>query len=88
MIAQGSLTENINPIDSIQFEDGLSAQYLRFDVVAGTHWAHLYEIEVYEVPEPCTLLLLGLGAVMLRRRQRPSAVIDGSPYLLYNPRHV
>ncbi len=55
-------------------------QYIRYDVVGGTHWAHLFEMEVYgedgsaPVPEPSTFLMLGGGlvglAVMRRKMKR------------------
>lgn len=46
----------------------IPARYIRYDVTGGTHWAHLYEMQVYDVPEPATLLLLGLGGLLLKKR--------------------
>jgi hypothetical protein len=45
--------------------NGISGNYLfgSFEDISGTHGF------VYEIPEPATLLLLGLGAAIVRKRQ-------------------
>ncbi len=51
-----------------------SYRYLKLDVLYSglpytqTHWVHLYEMQVFEVPEPTTLLLFGLGGLILRKK--------------------
>ncbi len=58
-----------------------SYRYLRFDVdelitedsnngVDGTNGTFYGEIDVYEIPEPSSLSLLGLGAAMMLKRRR------------------
>jgi len=80
-IADGRLITRDDPTDTLVLA-GLSAKYLRFDAVGGTHWAHLGEITVLSpeadpVPEPSTLViwsLLGtLGITVGWRRRRSSA---------------
>lgn len=78
----GTLYDDPNSyIDTVVF-DGQTVQYLKFNVVGGTHWSHLREMEVYgavhdasgsEVPEPATMLLFGAGIAGLAavgRRQK------------------
>ncbi|MHC4604077.1 MAG: discoidin domain-containing protein, partial [Planctomycetota bacterium] len=48
-VGQGRLIDFDDPIDTIGL-NGKSMRYLRCDVVGGTHWAHLHEIEVYAEP--------------------------------------
>ncbi len=64
-VGNGRLTDPIDPSADVQVNQSL--QYIRFDVVGGTHWSHLSEMEVYEIPEPATLLLFGLGCVFVRK---------------------
>lgn len=58
------------------FFSATSLQYVKFEVTAGTHWGHLNEMLIYGesertpreavvtgVPEPTTMLLLGLGLI-------------------------
>jgi hypothetical protein len=47
LIASGTLMDDpALYIDNIALS-GVTAQYLKFDVVGGTHWAHLNEMQVY-----------------------------------------
>lgn len=46
------------------------AQYLRLDFEAAGSWMALTEIDFTIVPEPASLVLLGLGSVTLLRRRR------------------
>lgn len=56
----------------------IMADTIRFEVTGGTHWAHLYEMDVFgpeqqptATPEPGTMLLMGVGvagAAFVRRR--------------------
>jgi hypothetical protein len=69
LINFGDLISTLRPWpERLDFEP-VSMRYLQFQVTGGTLWAHLYEIEVYDVPEPLTLSLLGLGGLFLRRRK-------------------
>jgi hypothetical protein len=45
----------------------VNAHYVQYYVFGGSHWAHLGAIEAYgsPVPEPSTLVLLGIAAVAL-----------------------
>ena len=52
---------------------GVSARYVNFDVVtvhAYPGGAGMSEVKFYEVPEPATIALLGLGALALIRKRR------------------
>jgi hypothetical protein len=74
LAGSGTLVDTYDPIDTIGC-DGTSARWLKYEVVGGTHGAHLFEMEAYPVPEPVTMLgmCLGLGSVgayAKRRRMR------------------
>ncbi len=58
LLGQGSLVQGTDPWDSIDMY-GQSFQYLRFDVVGGTNWANLYEMQVFEVSKS-----LAIGVMM------------------------
>jgi hypothetical protein len=47
------------------------ARYLRYEVVGGTHWSYLGEINVQgsPVPEPCTIALAAAGLVGIAVRR-------------------
>jgi hypothetical protein len=66
-ISSGDLVSTSHPWPEQLNFDPISMRYLQFEVNGGTLWAHLYEMQVYEVPEPATLLLLGLGAAIIRK---------------------
>ena len=59
-IGQGRLIDYDEPIDTIEL-NGKSMRYLRYDVVGGTHWANLHEMEVYA--EPTRLEICGPDTV-------------------------
>ena len=79
MVSVGNLTENSTDyVDSVSFGAGIPVEKIYFEVIGGTHWAHLYEMDVFgperqptATPEPGTMLLFAagaLGAVYMRRR--------------------
>lgn len=77
LINSGDLIGTSNPWPEQLNFDPISMRYLRFEVTGGTLWGHLYEMEVYDVPEPATLLLFGFGAAMLRRKQQNRLTVTG-----------
>lgn len=79
MLIDSHTTEYMNSIEV----GTLFAQYLKFDVVGGTHWSHLNEIEIWgemnlggdmnsdPVPESATVFLMGIGLLgLVGYRQR------------------
>jgi hypothetical protein len=68
-ISSGTLIDTLDPHKEAVFSP-MPVRYVRYDVTDGTHWAHLNEMEVYDIPEPTTLLLFGLGGLAMMRRQR------------------
>jgi hypothetical protein len=71
--ASGTLVDTIDPHDIVTLH-GTNARYVRYDVTGGTSWGNLYEMEVYEVPEPATLVLVGLGGLAVRRVRKVRSV--------------
>ena len=52
---------------------GVSARYVNFDIVTSQAYpvaVGMSEVKFYEVPEPATIALLGLGALALIRKRR------------------
>lgn len=82
VVSAGSLTENSTDyVDSVLFGAGIPVEKIYFEVIGGSHWAHLYEMDVFgsqtpptATPEPGTMLLLGVGALAVayvkRKRSR------------------
>ncbi len=70
-VASGTLIDTNDPRHEWPLES-LPARYFKYEVVGGTHWAHLAEFEAYVIPEPTSLalLLIGAGGVVLFRRKR------------------
>lgn len=75
--ADGTLNTDLNNYFNVIDFGGTNAQYLKFEVVGGNHWAHLYELEAYGdkatvTPEPASMLLFGVGtgAMALLRKKR------------------
>ncbi len=72
LITSGTLTDTFDYVHTVD-TDGDAMRGIKYEVVGGTHWAGLYELEAYgsDVPEPSSLLLvagaLGLAALRLRR---------------------
>lgn len=63
----GRLIDTYDPSDEYKLLD-VQMRYVHFEVTGGTHWASLFEMEVYEIPEPVSLTLFGLGVILLRKR--------------------
>ena len=64
-LGNGILPDDYDLSETIQVKRSL--QYIRFNVIGPVQLPHLNEMEVYEVPEPATLLLLGLGCLIARK---------------------
>ena len=67
LLGSGTLYDTSAPHNEFSF-GGKEMRYVKYEVVGGTHYAHLNELEVYEIPEPCTLLLLGFGGLLIGKR--------------------
>lgn len=82
VVDAGNLTENSTDyFDKVLFLTAVPVKTIYFEVIGGTHWAHLYEMDVFgpqapptATPEPGTMLLLGVGALAVayvkRKRSR------------------
>lgn len=66
-VGSGTLTEDDDPAaysDIFQFTGTSSTlRYVKYEVVGGTHWAHLSEMEIRTVPIPSAVWLLGSGLI-------------------------
>ena len=53
LIGSGTLTDTYDPEDQ-WLTNGVSMRYLKHEVIGGTHWAHLLELQAFasQVPEP------------------------------------
>jgi len=63
-----TLIDSVEPFDEIIMPP-TQMRYIKYDVIGGSHYAHLNEMEVYEIPEPTSLLLLMMGGLLIRKRQ-------------------
>jgi len=82
VVDAGNLTENSTDyFDKVFFLQAVPVKTIYFEVIGGTHWAHLFEIDVFgpqtpptATPEPGTMLLMGVGALaaayVTRKRSR------------------
>lgn len=48
-VGSGTLVDTFDILDVLPVP-GIAMRYVRFDVIGGTHWAHLWELEAYEHP--------------------------------------
>ncbi len=63
LIGSGTLIDTTDPQDT-WIPGGNAMRYVKFEVVGGTHWAGLYEMEVFAVPEPSSIALLTFSAAI------------------------
>lgn len=66
-VGSGTLIEDVDPAsysDIFQLTGTASTlRYVKYEVVGGTHWAHLGEMEIRAVPIPGAVWLLGSGLI-------------------------
>lgn len=81
VVSVGNLTNNSTDYFDKVFFPAIPVKTIYFEVIEGTHWAHLFEIDVFgpqtpptATPEPGTMLLMGVGALaaayVKRKRSR------------------
>jgi hypothetical protein len=62
-----------NPLAKIDFQSGSPGDVIlnlyRYDSISGWVQLNTYSMTIHEIPEPITLVFLGLGGLMLRRRK-------------------
>jgi hypothetical protein len=68
MLGSGSLMDSPDGCCAELEAAGISARYVKYEVIGGKHWAHLGEIEIWSeqasaVPEPSELTLLFIGCL-------------------------
>jgi len=75
LIGSGTIIDTPQDWFDMWHVNGKNMRYIKYEVIPNhnptAHWAHLYEIEVYPVPEPSTCFLFGfslLGAGLIKRR--------------------
>ncbi len=64
LIGSGTLIDTTDPQD-VWPTNGTSMRYIKHEVVGGSHWAGLGELEAFVVPEPASLSLLAVGGLAL-----------------------
>ena len=64
-IQSGTLTNTYDYVHSINITSNKLMRYAKYEVVGGTGWALLGEIEIYAVPVPSAIFLLGSGLLGL-----------------------
>jgi hypothetical protein len=69
LIGSGTLVDTYDHRHVLDFA-GESMRYIKYEVVGGTHWANLTEMEAFAmIPEPGVFGLLPLAALLMRRRR-------------------
>ena len=62
-----------NPLAKIDFQSGspgdVTLNLYRYDSISGWVQLNTYSMTIHEIPEPITLVFLGLGGLLLRRRK-------------------
>jgi hypothetical protein len=70
LIGSGTLVDTEDHIHVLNYESE-AMRYIKYEVVGGTHWANLSEMEAFSlVPEPAVAWLLTLAGLLLVRRRR------------------
>ena len=62
-----------SPLATIDFQSGspgdVTLNLYRYDSISGWVQLNTYSMTIHEIPEPITLVFLGLGGLLLRRRK-------------------